>query len=74
MRRWSDERVIVFTEYRDTQHYLVDLLEAHGLGGKRLAQLYGGLDEMAREHTKAVFQAEPSPRPSAHPTRHRCGK
>ncbi len=58
--RWSDERVIVFTEYRDTQRYLVDLLEAHGLGGDRLALLHGGLDEVAREHTKAVFQADPS--------------
>ena len=26
--RWSDERVIVFTEYRDTQKWLVDLLLA----------------------------------------------
>ena len=60
VRRFSDERVIVFTEYRDTQRYLVDLLEAYGLGGDRLALLHGGMDEMAREHNKAVFQADPS--------------
>jgi hypothetical protein len=58
--RWGDERVIVFTEYRDTQRYLVDLLEAHGLGGERLAQLYGGMEEDKREHVKAVFQADPA--------------
>ncbi len=57
---WSDERVIVFTEYRDTQRWLVDLLQAHGLGGDRLALLHGGLDKDHREHVKAVFQADPS--------------
>jgi len=57
---WGDERVIIFTEYRDTQRYLVDLLEAHGLGGERMAQLYGGMEEDKREHVKAVFQADPA--------------
>lgn len=59
-RHWNDERVIIFTEYRDTQKWLFDLLESHGLGGDRLAQLYGGMDEEGREHVKAVFQADPS--------------
>ena len=62
VRRFGDERVIVFTEYRDTQRYLVDLLVAHGLGGEhgeRLTLLHGGMDETEREHTKAVFQADP---------------
>jgi len=58
-RHWNDERVIIFTEYRDTQKWLFDLLESHGLGGDRLAQLYGGMDEDDREHVKAVFQAHP---------------
>lgn len=60
VRHFGDERAIVFSEYRDTQAYLVDLLEAHGLGGKRLALLHGGLDEASREHTKAIFQADPA--------------
>jgi superfamily II DNA or RNA helicase len=60
VRRFGDERVIVFTEYRDTQRYLVDLLEAHGLGDERLALLHGGMDEAQRERTKAVFQADPA--------------
>jgi hypothetical protein len=58
-RRWNDERVIVFTEYRDTQRWLQERLVARGLGGERLALLYGGMDADAREDVKARFQAEP---------------
>ena len=39
---WTDERVIIFTEYRDTQKWLVDLLLTHdfgGDGGDRIATL-----------------------------------
>lgn len=59
-RQFSDDRVILFTEYRDTQRYLIDVVEAHGLGGDRLAVLHGGMDQATREHTKDVFQADPS--------------
>ncbi len=58
-RRWSDERVIVFTEYRDTQRWLQERLAARGLAGGRLALLYGGMDEAQRERIKAEFQASP---------------
>jgi superfamily II DNA or RNA helicase len=57
---WNDERVIVFTEYRDTQKWLVDLLLTHGFGGDRgarIATLYGGMDTDDRERTKNEFQA-----------------
>lgn len=38
---WSDERVIIFTEYRETQKYLVDQLTAAGLAqGDRLRTLW----------------------------------
>jgi superfamily II DNA or RNA helicase len=63
---WNDERVIVFTEYRDTQKWLVDLLltnEFGGDGGERIATLYGGMDSDDRERTKAEFQAHPSRSP-----------
>ena len=63
---WTDERVIVFTEYRDTQKWLIDLLLTHGFGGdggERIADLYGGMDTDHRERTKAVFQAHPSRSP-----------
>jgi len=60
---WNDERVIVFTEYRDTQVWLHTLLAAHGLGGDRVALLYGGMDEAKRERIKAEFQAPPDRAP-----------
>jgi superfamily II DNA or RNA helicase len=63
---WTDERVIVFTEYRDTQKWLIDLLLTSGFGGsggERIADLYGGMDTDDRERTKAEFQAHPSRSP-----------
>ena len=63
---WTDERVILFTEYRDTQKWLIDLLLTHGYGGdggERIADLYGGMDTDRRERTKAEFQAHPSRSP-----------
>jgi superfamily II DNA or RNA helicase len=61
--RWTDERVVVFTEYRDTQDWLADLLRAHGLGGDRVALLHGGLDTDEREQLRLGFQAAPSEHP-----------
>jgi hypothetical protein len=60
---WNDERVVVFTEYRDTQVWLASLLNARGLGGDRLGLLYGGLEPRRREHLKAAFQAAPDRHP-----------
>ena len=63
---WNDERVIIFTEYRDTQKWLVDLLLSNGFGGddgSRIATLYGGMETDDRERTKAEFQAHPSRSP-----------
>lgn len=60
---WNDERVVVFTEYRDTQVWLASLLGARGLGGDRLGLLYGGLEPRRREHLKAAFQAAPDRHP-----------
>jgi superfamily II DNA or RNA helicase len=60
---WTGERVIIFTEYRDTQKWLHDLLLARGFGGKngeRISLLYGGMDTETRERTKAEFQADPT--------------
>lgn len=56
---WNDERVVVFTEYRDTQIWLAGLLGARGLGGDRMGELYGGLDPTRRDRLKAAFQARP---------------
>ncbi|GAB3723363.1 DISARM system SNF2-like helicase DrmD [Nocardiopsis nanhaiensis] len=59
---WTDERVIIFTEYRDTQRWLRERLIGAGYGGKggeRLAQLYGGQDPEERERVKNVFTDRP---------------
>ena len=56
---WSSERVIVFTEYRDTQRWLYERLIGGGIPAERIAQLYGGQDQAEREHIKSVFQESP---------------
>lgn len=60
---WTDERVVIFTEYRDTQRWLAELLERHGLGGPALGLLYGGMDDQARETLKDEFQKPPALHP-----------
>ncbi len=65
VHRWTRERVIVFTEYRDTQNWLYGLLARAGLAEKgphgepRLLMLYGGMTTDEREAIKAAFQAHP---------------
>ena len=56
---WNRERLIVFTEYRDTQAWLQRLLDARGIPASRVAYLYGGMDEQTRERIKREFQADP---------------
>src|ERR1022692_793918 len=56
---WSDARVIVFTEYRDTQRWLHERLIGGGIPAERIALLYGGQDQEERELIKSVFQESP---------------
>lgn len=56
---WTDQRVIIFTEYRATQRWLHERLAARDLAGDRLDLLYGGLEEERRERIKAEFLASP---------------
>ncbi|MFD9874355.1 DISARM system SNF2-like helicase DrmD [[Kitasatospora] papulosa] len=56
---WKPERVIIFTEYRDTQRWLYGQLLAAKFPAERIAQLFGGQDEQEREHIKSVFQEDP---------------
>ncbi|RJP23255.1 MAG: helicase [Candidatus Omnitrophota bacterium] len=59
--KWSNERVIIFTEFRDTQKWLHTMLAAEGLThGERLETMYGGMDTEKREQVKAAFQASPA--------------
>ena len=59
MAESPDERVIVFTEYRDTQRWLHERLIGGGIPAERIAQLYGGQDLAEREQIKSVFQESP---------------
>ncbi|MCK9925848.1 DISARM system SNF2-like helicase DrmD [Frankia sp. Mgl5] len=62
-KHWLNERVVVFTEYRDTQIWLSGLLRQEGLGGERLGLLHGGLPADEREQLRLAFQADPSEHP-----------
>ncbi|MFD3586346.1 DISARM system SNF2-like helicase DrmD [Streptomyces sp. NPDC058683] len=59
-KHWTNERVVIFTEYRDTQIWLQNLLRDHGLGGDRVALLHGGMNTDDREPLRLAFQAEPA--------------
>ena len=60
---WNDKRVLLFTEYRATHSWLLELLSSKGWGGERLMALHGGMDQDEREKIKAAFQAHPSVSP-----------
>ncbi len=63
-KRWTDERVVVFTEYRDTQRWLLSLLERHGLGEEgRVELLFGGMDDDERHRITDQFQKPPQLHP-----------
>ena len=62
-RHWTNERVVVFTEYRDTLDWLVDLLRQEGMSGDRVAVLHGGMTADEREQVRLAFQKHPSEHP-----------
>lgn len=58
--KWSNERVIIFTEYRATQNWLQQVLSVEGFtDGDRLLTMYGGMNSEKREEVKAAFQTSP---------------
>jgi superfamily II DNA or RNA helicase len=61
---FTDERVIVFTEYRATQRYLQERLAARGIAGSRVELLDGTTDEEERERIKNQWQEPPSDYPA----------
>lgn len=62
--KWSNQRVIIFTEYRATQKWLYDLLANRGFAkDNRLMTMYGGINPDEREKVKAAFQANPEVSP-----------
>jgi len=61
---WNEERVIIFTEYRDTQKWLHDHLATRGFKeGGRLELLFGAQDTDDRERVKAAFHFDPKESP-----------
>ena len=56
----KDERLVVFTEYKTTQDYLLRRLveHYHDEDHRRIAVLYGGMDDTEREVIKARFNDE----------------
>ena len=59
-KKWGNERVIIFTEYRATQNWLKTVLATEGFtSGDRLLTMYGGMDPEEREAVKAAFQTAP---------------
>jgi superfamily II DNA or RNA helicase len=59
-KHWTYERVVVFTEYRDTQRWLAGLLRQQGIDEPYLAQLHGGMLAREREQLRLAFQAAPT--------------
>jgi hypothetical protein len=64
---WSDRRVIVFTEYGDTERYLHRMLAA-ALDGtddaeRRILKFHGGMSDETRDDVQRAFNAPPDEHP-----------
>ncbi|MGI5191114.1 DISARM system SNF2-like helicase DrmD [Promicromonospora sp. CA-289599] len=62
-KHWTNERVVIFTEYADTLAWIVSNLRQRGYDEARLATIQGSTDAEARELTRARFNADPSKEP-----------
>jgi len=64
---WTDRRVIVFTEYGDTERYLLRMLTAAIEGTKdaerRILKFHGGMTDEARDQVQRAFNAPPDDHP-----------
>lgn len=61
--QWSDERVVVFTEYADTLDWIHMVLESRGYSAHRLAVINGATSAENRELIRARFNADPRKEP-----------
>lgn len=57
-KKWTRERLIIFTEYKDTLEYIKKAFAENDFGG-RVTLLYGGMKSTDREAIKNAFQASP---------------
>ena len=60
---WTNERVVVFTEYVDTLEWIERVLLQHGYGEGRLAVIQGATPVEEREYTRVQFNEEPHKEP-----------
>ncbi|MDY0001367.1 MAG: DISARM system SNF2-like helicase DrmD [Polyangia bacterium] len=65
--RWTDRRVLVFTEYGDTKRYLLQILGAALRGTDqdedRIMQFHGGMSDEQREEVQRAFNSPPDEHP-----------
>jgi superfamily II DNA or RNA helicase len=52
--RWRDQKILVFTEHRDTLDFIVQSLEGMGFAG-RVARIHGAMDYLERQQQVAFF-------------------
>ena len=57
---WTNERVVVFTEYADTLEWIVSVLRQQGYDEQRLAVIRGSTPAEEREDIRARFNADPA--------------
>lgn len=70
--KWNDERVVIFTEYRDSYVQIFDVLAKNGLASdylngekvERVLRIDGSTPLDVRETIKAQFQASPKKTPA----------
>ncbi len=62
-RLWSNERVVVFTEYADTVEWLTRVLRQNGYTDDQLAVIQGSTAPEDREYIRSQFTADPSKEP-----------
>lgn len=60
---WTNERVVVFTEYAHTVDWLERVLRQRGYGEDRLAVIQGSTSAEDREYIRSQFNADPSEQP-----------
>lgn len=60
---WSNERVVVFTEYAHTVEWLTRVLRQKGYSDDRLAVIQGSTPPEQREYIRSQFTADPSKEP-----------
>jgi superfamily II DNA or RNA helicase len=62
-KHWSNERVVIFTEYAHTVDWLTRVLRQRGYVEERLAVIQGSTKPEDREYIRSQFTADPTEEP-----------